>query len=413
MTFSSFAVTVGLVLWRPSVGARFRLNPAAAAGLGVLAMMALGSVGMGDINRSAVTLWRPFVAISSIMVMTAAAQYLGVLGRLARALPQARSAERLFTGVFVLSAATSAILNNDAAVLLLTPVVVALVRRIYPDQDDLLLPFAFAVFMAAGVAPLVVSNPMNMIVAEYAGIDFNGYAVRMLPVSLVGWVLTFVVLKRLFIARLRAAPEPVGDTETKGAWTTAQKQVIALTLSVVAAYPIASYAGSPVWIVAVVGAATALVIVARHAAGAGVGQALRGVSWETLGFLLGIFILALGLRNVGIVSWLTELYEGVSLGMVGGVSALGSAVMNNHPMALINMLAIEGGGGGQDRLLAALIGGDLGPRLLPMGSLAGLLWLASLRRVGVEVPLRTFVTVGAAVTLPTLAAGLLLLSLYS
>jgi len=65
-----------------------------------------------------------------------------------------------------LSAITSAALNNDAAVLLLTPLIVGLVRRCYPHRPDLIIPFAFAVFAAAGVAPLVISNPMNLIVAS-------------------------------------------------------------------------------------------------------------------------------------------------------------------------------------------------------------------------------------------------------
>jgi Na+/H+ antiporter NhaD/arsenite permease-like protein len=46
--------------------------------------------------------------------------------------------------------------------------------------------FVFAVFLAPGVAPFVISNPMNMIVAEYAGIGFNQYAVVMAKARIVG-----------------------------------------------------------------------------------------------------------------------------------------------------------------------------------------------------------------------------------
>ena len=96
--------------------------------------------------------------------------------------------------------------------------------------------------------------------------------------------------------------------------------------------------------------------------------------------------------------------------LIGVSSAVGSALLNNHPMAIINALAIGGvPGPKQDLIFAALIGGDLGPRLLPMGSLAALLWLDALRRQGVHVTTARFVTIGIPLTAVTLAVSLLLL----
>ena len=88
-----------------------------------------------------------------------------------------------------------------------------------------------------------------------------------------------------------------------------------------------------------------------------------------------------------------------------------SALINNHPMALLHSVALAGA---PDRFVyAALVGGDLGPRLLPIGSLAGLLWLHALRRRGIAIPLRTFVRVGVIVTIPSLAASLVALWLMT
>ncbi len=139
---------------------------------------------------------------------------------------------------------------------------------------------------------------------------------------------------------------------------------------------------------------------------------VRGVAWDILVFLLAVFVLAIGLRNVGFVSYLSSLYTDAGIGLVGTTAALGSAVLNNHTMAIINMLALEATPNtGHREILAVLVGGDLGPRLLPVGSLAGLLWLESCRRLGVEISLRQFVRVGFVVTIPTLAVSLLILSL--
>jgi arsenical pump membrane protein len=409
----SLAVTVGLVLSRPRITPRFRVGPASAAAVGVALMMVAGLISVSDPVFAAEVLWRPLLTVTAIMVMTASAHRIGLLDRLVAAgLPRAEgSTRRLFGVVFFLSALTAAALNNDAAVLLLTPIVVILIRRLYPDATRVILPFAFAVFMAAGVAPLMVSNPMNMIVADLAGIGFNEYAVLMLPISLVGWVVTFLILRWLFREDLGGTTAG-GEAEADGGrWERRHLHILVLLLGVLAAYPVMSYFGGPIWVVAATGAVISIGITARHRAARPLHLLRHGVSWETLAFLGGVFLIAIGLRNAGLVEWLTETYRDAGHVLIGGASALGSAVINNHPMALINMLAIQETGAATGDFLAALIGGDLGPRLLPIGSLAGLLWLASLRALDVEVPIRKFVYIGTVVTIPSLAVSLGLLTL--
>ncbi|MPZ26878.1 MAG: hypothetical protein GEV12_10775 [Micromonosporaceae bacterium] len=237
-----------------------------------------------------------------------------------------------------------------------------------------------------GVAPFLTSNPMNTVVAGAAGIDFNSYASRMVPVALVAAAVTFLVLRWVFATELRSAPPAVAAASGTG-WTGAQRWALALVLAVLIGYPAAALAGLHVFVVAGTGAVLAL-------AWRGVGrpaEVLRSaVAWEIIVFLLGMFVLAKGLQNVGVVERLRELYEtGGGTAVVGVTSAAGSALINNHSMALANLLAIQDlPGAGEKTYLAALVGGDLGPRVLPIGSLVGLLWLTLLGRLGVEVPLR-------------------------
>jgi arsenical pump membrane protein len=415
VAFSSLGLTVGLVVWRPRLHNGYRMGPALAALSGVVVMSVLGIVHPRDAGTAAEVLWRPLLAITSIMIIAACALRLGVINRVSAAIfPHAQgSPTRLFLLVFGLSAGTAAVLNNDSAVLLVTPLVVLGIRSLYPHRPSLVVPFAFAVFMAAGVAPLVTANPMNLIVADYAGLDFNAYALRMLPISIAGWVLTGLILRRLFRAELaRAIGERARRPDPPGPWAAPEWQGLGLVLVVLGAYPIVSYAGGSVWTVAGTGALAALLLCLVHGRGSPRDVLEHGVAWEILLFLFGIFVLAIGLRNVGLVGQLTELYRQTGDWVIGGVSALGSGLMNNHSMALTNLLALRGYHGvSQHQFLAALIGGDLGPRLLPMGSLAGLLWFSSLRRLKVEISLWQFVATGVTVTLPVLGLSLGLLAL--
>jgi arsenical pump membrane protein len=388
-----------------------RVNPGVAALCGVAVILVAGTIRAGDVVGAAEDLWRPFVTVASIMVMTHATAALGVLARLAAmVIPRASgSSHRLFTYVFFLSATTAGVLNNDAAVLLLTPLIVILVRAVYPEGATPMLPFVFAVFMAAGVAPLVVANPMNMVVAEFADVGFNQYAVKMLPISLVGWLVAFVVLRFLFRRQLDAS-KPTVRPDPPRSWTRPQLTSLAVLGAVLVAYPIVSYFGGPIWSVAVAGAVAQIVLCHVTLGDRISGLVRHGISWETLVFLFGVFLMAVGLEHVGVVDRLADLYSHSRPAEIGVISAVGSAAINNHPMALINVLSLESAAGvGREHILAALIGGDLGPRLLPMGSLAGLLWIGALRRAGIEVTIRRFFLTGLAVTAPSLAVSLFLL----
>src|SRR6266446_452975 len=123
-------MTVGLVLSLPHTGIGRRGSPAVAAAVGVAVLIATRIVSPVDLAAALEILWRPFLTILSIMLTTSVAQQLGILDYFAKLLELGpnRSVGRVFRSVFIFSAATSALLNNDAAVLLLTPLIVGLVR---------------------------------------------------------------------------------------------------------------------------------------------------------------------------------------------------------------------------------------------------------------------------------------------
>ena len=85
-------------------------------------------------------------------------------------------------------------------------------------------------------------------------------------------------------------------------------------------------------------------------------------------------------------------------------------MLNNHPMTILNLLALQSQAGSADlAYMVALAGGDIGPRLLPTGSLAGLLWLAACRRANVRVPFGWFVVLGLTTLGPALFGSVVVL----
>ena len=417
VAYFALVVTVGLAVLRPRFTATIRFTPGIAALAGVLLLLIARLLTPHVMLQAWSIQWRPLVTLTSIMILTGVVHEVGAFERLAariEAVARTRSATATFSLVFALSLLTPSLLNNDAAILILTPLVVALTRRLYPGRPSVTLAFAFAVFLAPGVAPFIVSNPMNMIVAEYAGLKFNSYAAVMIPLSLVGAGLTYLVLRLIYRSTLRSAVA-VPASPTRIHRHAGERPAVLLMLAVFFAYPIAAALGIDIWMIAVAGALASLVICHSYRV-ASLRKATSHVSVDILLFLWGIFLVAQGLRSVGVVDQLHALYStgsgGAQLATIGVTSAVGSALIDNHPMSILNMLAIDASHGPRP-LLAALVGGDIGPRLLPIGSLAGLLWIDLLRRSGLEIPITRFVRVGALVLLPTLVVSLVMLWLIA
>ncbi len=416
IAYSTLFFTVTLAVSRPRMGLRdFRFSPGSAALLGVITLLLTRLLTLEDMLTSARIQWRPLLSLTCIMVMTGVVQEVRTFERLASLIEsRARntSAKQAFQLVFLISVVTPSLLNNDSAILLLTPLIIALTRKLYPGRPAVTEAFVFVVFLAPGVAPLVTSNPMNMIVAEFAGVNFNDYAKIMLPLSVAGALLTFAVLYLHFGKLLDSTVTARTPVDVPPAHR-AERPAVAVLLFVFAAYPITAAVGGQIWMVAVAGAVACLAI-ARGYQVAPTRQVLRHISPDILIFLWGVFLVVAGLRHVGVTEHLAAFYQtappgsGREIAVVGVVAALGSALVDNHPMSILNMMAL-GAHGGSRPLLAALVGGDIGPRLLPIGSLAGLLWMDLLRRSDVEISIWKFIRLGTLVLIPTLTLSLVLL----
>ncbi len=406
---AALAVALAIALawrnaWAPAIGALAGLAIALAGGVATSA----------DAEQAARDLWQPLIVIVGIMATTACAAELGCFARLAAWIePTTRGpVKRAFRVVFIVAAITAALLSNDAAILLVTPVVIELLRAVYPKRNPkFVLPFAFAVFVAAGVAPLPTGNPMNLVVAYRAGIGFNSYALHMIPVAVAGWLVAYLILARIYRDALADEAPALGQAPPIVPLDPYAKLVLAIAAASIVSYPVIALVGFPIWPVAALAALGCVTV--TLARGVALPRITSGVSWELLPFVFGVLVLATALARAGATAQLAQLYDTTPapLATIGGVAAIGSALINNHPMALLHSHALAGAP--DAHVFAALIGGDLGPRLLPIGSLAGLLWMHALRRQGVQIPLTTFVRVGALVTIPSLAVSLAVLWLVT
>ncbi|MGE8409476.1 MAG: arsenic transporter [Pseudomonas sp.] len=417
---SIFVLTLVLVIWQPrglSIGW-------SATGGALLALLS-GVVHPGDIPAVWAIVWNATATFIALIIISLLLDEAGFFEW--AALHMARWSQghggRLFTLMVLLGAAVSALFANDGAALILTPIVVAMLHalRFSPAAT---LAFVMAAGFIADTAslPLVVSNLVNIVSADFFGIGFGEYASVMWPVNLASIAATLGMLwwffrkdiPRHFEPTLKAPRDAIRDVHTFYAgWLV----LVFLLLALFALEPL----GIPVSLVSGV-CALILLLVAGRGKVISTRKVMRHAPWHIVVFSLGMYLVVYGLRNAGLTQHLSSLLDllagqglwAATLG-TGLIAALLSSVMNNLPSVLIGALSIHGaeatGVVREAMIYANVIGCDLGPKITPIGSLATLLWLHVLARRDIRITWGYYFKVGSLLTLPVLLVTLAALAL--
>ncbi|MGO3892169.1 MAG: arsenic transporter [Paenalcaligenes sp.] len=325
------------------------------------------------------------------------------------------SGRRLFALIILLGAAVSALFANDGAALILTPIVMAmLVAMGFSAAATLAFVMAAGFIADTASLPLIVSNLVNIVSADYFNIGFNDYAAVMVPVNMASVVASLGVLLLFFkrdipqhydMAQLKSPSAAIKDPMTfKAGWVV----LVLLLVGFFALEPL----GVPVSAVAAAGAVLLLTVAARgHVIS--IQKVLWGAPWQIVVFSLGMYLVVYGLRNAGLTDHIAVLLNRFAEGGVWGaamgtgvLSALLSSVMNNMPTVLTGALSIEAstasGAIKETMIYANVIGSDLGPKFTPIGSLATLLWLHVLAKKGTTIGWGYYFKVGVVLTVPVL-----------
>lgn len=416
-----FVATIALVIWQPK-----RLGIGWSAMGGAVVALLAGVVTLSDVPVVWGIVWNATAAFVAIIVISLLLDEAGFFEW--AALHVARwgggHGRRLFVLIVLLGAGVSALFANDGAALILTPIVIAMLRAL-GFKDRVTLAFVMAAGFIADTAslPLVVSNLVNIVSADFFGIGFGEYASVMVPVDLVSIAATLGALLIFFrrdipqdydVAALRAPHAAIRDAATfRAGWI-----VLALLL---AGFFLLEPLGVPVSAVAAAGAILLLVIAGRgHVIQTG--KVLRGAPWQVVIFSLGMYLVVYGLRNAGLTDHLAALLDRTAQGGVWGaalgtglIAAVLSSVMNNMPTVLVGALSIDAahatGAVREAMIYANVIGCDLGPKLTPIGSLATLLWLHVLGQKGIRIGWGYYFRVGVTLTVPVLLITLAALAL--
>lgn len=442
-----FVLTLFGILRRP-----FGLGIWVYSSFGAVAALALGLVEMSDLGVIFALIWDSALTLIALIVISFCLQGLGFFEWLifyvlkfcahSRYSPHATNLEsrahlattlcintrKAFVALILLSATLSAVLANDGAVLVLTPLVLGLFLRAKNATSLQIIAFLFATAFVCDISsnPLIISNLTNIITAHFHSLGFAEFAHTMLLPNLFGIFGALMLFLVLFRAPLRTAL--TFRTPSKPKLQNALFAIHCATLAVfIASFFLSTHFDLPLSLNCAVYAGI-LLITLWHKSRQKAIATMKRAPFGIIVFVFGLFVVVFSVQKLGFIEAqnalfhaLIALYDKSEIAGIFGiasVSALGSSVINNLPIVLFGNLAIDEFFGSQTLAIAQnlqnlaqnltqgfaqnfdtqsyanlatqtpnqnlkesfiyahLLGCNIGSKLTPIGSLCTLLWLS-------------------------------------
>jgi arsenical pump membrane protein len=429
-----FAVTIVLMIRRP-----WGLRIGYAAGIGAVASLLLGTVTLSQAGQSFLDIWDAALAFIGIVALSVTLDAMGFFRWAALRVVKLAggSGLRLYFYVALLTALVSILFANDSAILILTPIVLEIVTCLGMSSDGRL-AYLFSAGLIADTAamPLITSNPINILSADFFKYSFVQHLVLMGPVAIATIASSLLLVYIFFRKKIPKQYDPASVDELSIGKRTITPKLLKMSIATLVAidvgYVFTSLSRIPVSLVICSGAAFLIFVYLASSRNLvlginekkGLKYLAKEINWDIILFMLSIFLVVQGLENAGVVELLASaLIRTSSLPSVLGifvpslVVTVGASFMNNWPMTILGFLSIKqavtlSGLGGQaltGLIFSNVIGNNLGPHFFPLGSLAILMWLEIMRKKGIKISLKDYLKIGAVVSIAEVAIASLVL----
>ena len=323
------------------------------------------------------------------------------------------SSTRLFTLIYAVGTLVTVFMSNDATAVVLTPAVLAAVKRAKAEPMPYLLTCALIANAASFVLP--ISNPANLVVFHSDMPRLSQWLVMFSAPSIVAIVVTYLLLRWHSRKQIAASCNgSVADVQLSAAGRTTLVGIVAVAAVLLVVSALKIDLGLPACVASILVAVVALTQSRLKPV-----RIAREMSWSVLPLVAALFVLVEAVKTAGAMHMLHASFERMmqwphtdaALGL-GTAVAFGTDLVNNLPLGLITGATLRSIPLQPILEKVVLIGIDLGPNLSITGSLATILWLIAIRREGLRVTGWQFFRAGMIIMpislLLSLAAALLI-----
>lgn len=324
--------------------------------------------------------------------------------------------------ILAMTGIISIFVENVATVLVMAPIALSLCKKL--KMNPTMFMVGLAVMSNLEGTATLIGDPPSMIFASYAGYTFNDFFVH------AGRLSVFFVVQSGFLAgciffyavfaRLKEKTEVEGEPVIS---------VVPAILLLGLIFGLAAISFIPNEVpflsggfVMVLGLAGILwYIFSQKKTGSETWELIKGLDWETIAFLIGIFVVVGAISETGLLKdfadFLARITGGSKLAgfiLILAVSIFISGFVDNVPYIIV-MLPVAGNMAesmGINRelfLFALLIGSCLGGNLTPFGASANVVAMGIVKKEGHPMSFAKWLKLGGTFTLITTAAAAIVL----
>ena len=397
-----FLITYGLIVTE-------RVHRTLAALLGGLVMILLGALTQGQafhaIDWNVIFLLIGMMAIANVMRDTGLFQWTAIKAvRLGHGRPF-----RILVILSLITALSSAFLNNVTVVVLVVPVTLFVASSLNISP----LPFLISEILATNIGgtATLIGDPPNVLIASAAHINFLDFSANLAPISLL--ILLAYLGLAWFIFKndlrgVRASPN-LETLDTAGLITNRilLRKTLIVSVLVLLAFLLQGVLSLEAATIALCGA-TVLLLWGRS----DVEHVLRDIEWTTLFFFIGLFIVVEAVIQVGIIDALAHALTVVTQGnlplttmLILWGSAAASGVVDNIPYTATMIPVVLNLGNtmhAQPLWWALALGADLGGNATLVGASSNIIVVSLAARSGHPISFKRFLAYGLVTSLLSL-----------
>ncbi len=371
--------------------------------------------------------WNVLLIYLGSMIIAALFIYSKVPARIADSIVEhSKNTGLAMVAILAMTGIISIFVENVATVLVMAPIALALCKKI--KINPTLFMIGLAVMSNLEGTATLVGDPPSMIFAGYAGYNFNDFFVHNGTLSiffiiqsglLAGCIFFYFFFAKNGKNKIEVEKEPVIS------WFP-----LVLLLTMIFGLAAVSFihtsfeymSGLFVFALGVIGLLWYKLLQKKSTSDCA--TLVKELDWETIFFLIGIFVVIGGIRETGLLSDFASFLAGITGGskilgfvIILLVSIIISGFVDNVPYIIAMLPVADGmakamGINGELYMFALLVGSCLGGNLTPFGASANVVAMGIVKKEGYPMKFSGWLKIGAPFTFITTGVAALVLWLF-